>query len=337
MCALDYQIQELPLRSDLCPRQTLAKVLQTARQTWGLDFLVGFEVEFVIMKSKSSKTPAMTRYSNGMGHFAVSGFRDPCFQYVEECVQGLRAQGAEIQAIHTEGFRGQYEIVLGPLPPMQAIDQLVLVHDYLKGTFYRYGYMVTMSPKPMATESQTNGQHMHLSLQPASPSLEDPFLAGILKRLPSLCAFCLPLDASYDRLEVRMAGETVSWGTHSRLVPIRKVEPSHWEIRCIDVAANMYSAMAAILGAGLLGLSGKEPLVWPDLGIPENQHLAGNSEPLPQSLGESLDALHTDSGSLAYMIGRPMIDHFVELKRYEQVRMKKLDPQAVRELLIEQF
>ena len=337
MCALNYQIQDLPLRSDLCPRQTLAKVLQEASHAWELDFLVGFEVEFVVMKSSSGSSGTMTRHSDGLGHFAVSGFRDSCYQYVEECVHGLRAQGAKIQAVHTEGFRGQYEIVLGPLPPMQAIDQLVLVHEYLKGTFYRHGYMVTMSPKPMATESQANGQHVHLSLQPASPFLEASFLAGILKRLPSLCSFCLPLEASYERLGVRMAGETVSWGTHSRLVPIRKVEPSHWEIRCIDVTANMYSTMAAILGAGLLGLSGKEPLVWPDLGIPENQHLACNSVPLPQSLNESLDALHMDTGSLASMIGRPMIDHFIELKRYEQSRIKNMDPQAIRELLIEQF
>ena len=337
LCALDYQIQELPLRSDLCPRQTLAKVLDEARNSWGLDFLVGFEVEFIVMKQGSDLSGAMTRSSNGLGHFAISGFRDPTYQYVEECVHALLAQGVKIQAVHTEGFRGQYEIVLGPLPPMEAIDQLYLVHEFLKGTFDRHGYMVTMSPKPVASESQANGQHMHFSLQPASPALEQSFLAGILKRLPSLCAFCLPLEASYERLAVRMAGETVSWGTASRLVPIRKVEPSHWEIRCIDVAANMYSTTAAILGAGLLGLAGEEPLVWPDLGIPANQHLASNSEPLPQSLNEALDALDMDTGSLASIIGRPLINHFIELKRYENSKMQNLDSQTTRELLIELF
>ncbi|KAJ5726997.1 glutamine synthetase [Penicillium malachiteum] len=337
MCALDYQIQDLPLRSDLCPRQTLTKVLRQARETCQLDFLVGFEVEFIVMKSSSSPSSTMTRCSNGLGHFAVSGFRDLCYQYVEECVNDLRSQGAKIQAVHTEGFRGQYEIVLGPLPPMQAIDQLILVHDYLKGTFSRHGYEVTMSPKPVATESQANGQHMHISLQPASPSLEASFLAGILTRLPSLCAFCLPLSTSYQRLGMRMAGETVSWGTHSRLVPIRKVEPSHWEIRCIDVTANMYITVAAIIAAGLLGLMGRESLTWPDLGIRENQHLASQSELLPRGLDEALEALDTDVGLLASILGRPLIDHFVELKRYENSQIENMEPQAVRELLIEQF
>ncbi|KAJ5447640.1 glutamine synthetase [Penicillium cf. griseofulvum] len=58
-----------------------------------------------------------------------------------------------------------------------------------------------MSPKSVASDSQANGQHMHLSLQPASPPLEASFLAGILKRLPSLCSFCLPLEMSYERLK----------------------------------------------------------------------------------------------------------------------------------------
>jgi glutamine synthetase len=128
-----------------------------------------------------------------------------------------------------------------------------------------------MSPKPIDSKPLANGQHMHLSLQPTSPLLEDSFLAGILKRLPGLCGFCLPLEVSYERLKPNEAGLSVAWGTDSRLVPIRKVKPIHWEIRCIDVTANMYSTLAAILGAGLLGLAGKESLIWPDIGVRENQ------------------------------------------------------------------
>lgn len=335
MCALNFTKLERPISSDLCPRQALARVLREARQTWELDFLVGFEVEFIVMKSDPSSN-AMVRCSGGLGHFAVSGLRDPCFQYVEQCVTLLRAQGVVVQAVHTEGFRGQYEIVLGPLQPIQAVDQLILVHDYLKDTFSCHGYEVTMSPKPVSFESQANGQHMHLSLQPASSTLEASFLAGILKRLPSLWSFCLPLEVSYERRKPCMAGDTVGWGTQSRAVPIRKVESSHWELRCIDVTANMYSTLAAILGAGLLGLAGKEPSTWPDLGIPANQ-ASFCGEPLPQSLNDSLEILDADDGLLSSMIGRPMIDHYINIKRYEIHQMKEMDPQAIRELLIELF
>ncbi|KAJ5946137.1 glutamine synthetase [Penicillium verhagenii] len=324
MCALNFTVLDRPLSSDLCPRQTLSRVLGEARQTWEIDFLVGFEVEFVVMKMDESSN-SMVRCSDGLGHFAVSGLRDPSYQCVEQCVTRLRAQGALIQAVHTEGFRGQYEIVLGPLPPMQAVDQLILVHDYLKDTFARHGYQVTMSPKPVASETQANGQHMHLSIQPTTPT-----------RLPALWAFCLPLETSYERRKPRLAGDSVGWGTQSRVVPIRKVEPGHWELRCIDVTANMYSTLAAVLGAGLLGLAGNEPLTWPDLGIPANQ-ASYCGEPLPRNLKESLSVLEADDGLLSSMIGRSMIDHYIELKHYEIAQMKNMDAKAIRELLIELF
>ena len=241
-----------------------------------------------------------------------------------------------VDEIHTEGYRGQYEIALGPLPPVQAIDQLVLVHDTLKDVFSRHGYLVIMSPKPGALNGEVNGQHMHLSLQPTQPDIEECFHAGILKRLSSLCAFCLPQDISYERLQPCRAGDSVCWGTESRLVPIRKIKPGHWEVRCVDATANMYSAVAVILGAGLLGLENKEALIWPDLGRPENQTLS-RGEPLPKSLEAALDGLDLRSSGLDTMIGRPLVDHYIEMKRYEASRMKEMDAQSVSELLVEIF
>lgn len=334
MCGLNYTTPGKPVSGDFCPRQALVRVLHQAQQVWDIDFLVGFEVEFVVMKTVPSSNSTY-RHSEGLGHFAVSGLRDPCYQYVEKCVLQLRAHGVILHTLQTEGHRGQYEIALGALPPVQAVDQLLLVHDQLKDTFSRHGYNVTMSPKPVAFDSQANGQHMHLSIQPASPD-EESFLAGLLKRLPSLCGLCLPQQVSYERLEPYMAGDAVCWGTESRLAPIRKIKSSHWEVRCIDATANMYLALAAILGAGMLGLAGKEPLTWPDLGAPENKALC-RGEPLPGTLDDALTLLQTDAGCLATMIGRPLIDHYIVMKRYEISRIKEMDTQKVTELLIELF
>lgn len=335
MCALNYTIPGSPAHDHLCPRQALLRVLRQAQEAWKLDFLVGFEVEFVVMKSSTSSTTPH-RQSAGLGHYAVSGLRDPCYQYVEQCMHKLRDRGVIVHALHTEGIRGQYEIVLGPLPPVQAVDQLILVHHHLKDTFSRHDYKVTMSPKPISSDPLANGQHMHLSLQPTCPSQEESFLAGILKRLPSLCSFCLPQQISYERLGPYFAGDAVCWGTESRLVPIRKIKPGHWELRCIDVTANMYITLAAILSAGLLGLAGKEPLTWPDVGDPKHE-AQSRGEPLPQSLEDSLAVLAADADCLATMIGRPMIDHYIDMKRFEISRLKEMDTQAVRELLIEIF
>ncbi|OQE91432.1 hypothetical protein PENNAL_c0009G08538 [Penicillium nalgiovense] len=315
MCALDYITPGSPPNGDLCYRQALERVLRQAREGWNLEFPRGLR---------------------GLGHFAVSGLRDPCYQYVEECVHQLQAQGVKFHSLHSEGHRGQYEISLAPLPPAQGINQLILVQDYLKDTFSRHGYMVTMSPKPVASDSQTNGQHMHFSLQPARPDLEASFLAGILKHLPSLCAFCLPQKVSYERVQSFVAGDTVCWGTAARHAPIRKIGPSYWEIRCIDATANMYSTLAAIIGAGLLGIASKEPLTWPDLGPLANEDVSGG-EPLPRSLEDALAILDVDAGGLATMIGRPLIDHYIKVKQYELSQVKDMDKQTLRELLIELF
>ncbi|CEO58556.1 hypothetical protein PMG11_03270 [Penicillium brasilianum] len=337
MCALDFTVPATgPVSREVCPRHVLNKVLQQAHEDWGLKFLVGFEVEFVVMKANPS-TGKTERCSQGWGLFSIAGLRDPCYQYVEQCVSQLEALGVDIQAIHTEGQRGQYELALGPRPPLEAVDQLVLVHSYLKDTFARHGYVVTMVPKPVASESLANGQHTHLSLQPTRPDLEESFLAGILKRLPSLCSLCLPQDVSYERLLPFVAGgNTACWGTETRFAPIRKIESCRWEIRNIDAMANMYSTLAAIIGAGLCGLAGREPLLWPDLGDPANKD-APRGEPLPKNLEEAIALLDGDAFGLAVVLGRPIIDRYVEMKRFELSKLEVMDPESARELFIELF
>lgn len=48
-----------------------------------MDFLVGFEMEFVVFKIEQLNSPS---YSCCMpfGHYAVAGLRDPSYQYVEQ-------------------------------------------------------------------------------------------------------------------------------------------------------------------------------------------------------------------------------------------------------------
>ncbi|CAI7594304.1 unnamed protein product [Penicillium manginii] len=336
MCALDYTVPGVAPSQDLCPRYVLKKVLRQARESWGLDFLVGFEVEFVVMKSNQA-TGSIDRCSDGWGLFAISGLRDPVYQHVEECAMKLEALGVDIQAIHTEGQRGQYEFALGPKPPVEAVDQLILVHSYLKDVFAQNGYSVTMMPKPVTSESLATGQHTHLSLQPARPDLEEHFLAGILKRLPALCSFCLSQDISYERLLPFVGGcNTVCWGTEARQSPVRKIEPSRWEIRNVDAMSNMYLTLGFIIGAGLCGLAGNEPLLWPDIRDPANKDVSPG-EPLPENVEEAISILEQDEFGLADVLGGPILDQYVAMKRFELSKLKDMDSEKIRQLFIELF
>ncbi|KAJ5523571.1 glutamine synthetase/guanido kinase [Penicillium frequentans] len=344
MCGVVKTTPSSPIpNGELCPRQALVKVVREAAQQWQLDILVGFEVEFQVMKLSDGDEKGAVRHSCGQGHFAASSLLYPCWSYVEDCVRKLRTLDVHVEGLHPEGKSGQYEITLGPLPPLQAVDQLVLVHNVLKHTFSRHGYMVTMSPKPVpAVSRETNGQHMHLSIHPASPDKEEYFLAGILKRLPSLWAFFLPQDVSYERVGPFMAGDYVGWGTENRKVPIRKIEPGHWEIRSIDATANMYLTLAAVLSAGLLGLAGSEPLIWPDMSTGDWPNLSQEEiythvQLLPRSLDHALSALNDDFGDLDKMLGKPMMQHYVKLKRHELLQIQKMGPEKARDLLVEIF
>ncbi|OQE16323.1 hypothetical protein PENFLA_c028G01663 [Penicillium flavigenum] len=334
MCSVvSSSLKQLVPSSSICPRGALANVIRKASEKYGVHFLVGFEVEFEVVKIDS--TGDVVLQGAGLGRYCVDGLRDPCFQYVEEAVQELLDSGALIQEFHSEGAVGQYEITLGPLPPLQAVDQLILVHDTLKRVFTRHGLIANMSPVSVAGQGQGTGQHTHISINP--PIKEDNFLAGILKRLPGLCAFTLPHDVSYPRVKPSLAGDTVAWGTHHREAPLRKVNPGHWEIRCVDATANMYLSLAAILSAGLLGYQNGEPLVWVDMGLTENASLWSKSARLPQTLDKSLDCLNGEFQELESMMESKVIQHYLKIKRWESARLKSMDAKDVRALFARLF
>jgi glutamine synthetase len=91
-----------------------------------------------------------------------------------------------------------------------------------------------------------------------------------------------------------------------------------------------------MLGAGLLGLANEEPLRWPDLGDKTIQSQP-ETKKLPTCLEESLDELSRHSENLDMMIGRPIIQQYVDFKRYEMVQLRGMDPTELRELFIELF
>ncbi|KAJ5652112.1 glutamine synthetase [Penicillium longicatenatum] len=79
MCALDYE-QHNSIRSDLFPRQALTTVLQKANKSWGLNFLVGFEIEFTVMKS-SSASDTMVRCSEVYGVLVINTWNNAYISY----------------------------------------------------------------------------------------------------------------------------------------------------------------------------------------------------------------------------------------------------------------
>lgn len=72
------------------------------------------------------------------------------------------------------------------------------------------------------------------------------------------------IQESYIRVKSLEAGDWVAWGSQNRTAPVRKIAQGHWELRFADATANMYLAISACIGAGLLGLKNNEELRWKD-------------------------------------------------------------------------
>lgn len=316
---------------EFCPRQTLANVLQKA-DTKGIKCLVGFEIEFMILKA--SNEGAIIPYSSHPAFFAVAGWREPAFHCVQECVDELAAAGVGIYSFQVEGRVGQYEIALKPRSPIEAVDELIQACDMIKTIVARHGYIATMMPKPVPSRP-ANGMHMHVSINPLRR--EEHFLAGILQRLPAICAFGMPYQASYSRLGRGEAGTVVGWGTEDRAGAVRKIDPGHWEFRTFDATANMYLAVAAVLCSGLLGMHSQEPLRWNDSADismgPENF----SADPLPQGLESSLSQLEIHSKDLEDVFGQKSIARYVATKRTEATRLEQYDENELRAMFAKHF
>lgn len=139
--------------TNICPRTALQNVVKNGALDHGLDFLIGFEIEFVSLQTSS--IGELASLSSHPGHYSVAGLRESYFQYVEGCVVKLSAAGVRVEGFHAEGHSEQYEISLAPRAPLQAVDELVAAHDIIKSCIAAHSYVATMSPKPIIARRNT--------------------------------------------------------------------------------------------------------------------------------------------------------------------------------------
>lgn len=316
-----------------CPRTILAEI---ASQGKDLAIKIGFELEFQCLNPDgTSLEDCMASWSNS------AAMRNRCWPIIEEIVNILTLSGIEVYQFHSEGTKGMFEISTGPLPVLEAVDAWIYTRETIKTLFFKHNIIATLHPSPHAQHHGT-GAHFHLSIS-ASESTCDSFLAGILERLPALCAFALPLEVSYRRVNdfKSEAGAYVAWGTENRDVPIRKIRSGRWEVRCCDATANMYLVLAGFLASGIQGAKSRAKLAWKDcIGCPSSEDevwraSAGIVKTLPISLSESLQALRdTDWVELGM---QDAATTFAKIKEREITTLRKMNEEELRAIMIRNF
>lgn len=185
----------------LCPRTQLQKAQELGAEQ-GLSFLLGFEIEFVLLERNSSG--GLDALANGGHSWSTSRFfADPRVpKLLADVVKALEAMDIPAEQVHAESAPGQFELVLPPLPPVAAVDALLHARDVVAGLAAAAGFRFTLHPKPFAGACGT-AAHVHVSIcSPGGDRREvyEPFYAGVLKHLRAIAAFTYSNPVSYERV-----------------------------------------------------------------------------------------------------------------------------------------
>jgi glutamine synthetase len=251
-----------------CPRSTLQNLVTRFQAEHGVSLTFGFEIETVFLKPVHTSPHTTTTYIPAVSNHSWSRLTpesQTLLPLVEQIVHALAAINIPLEQFHPESSPSQFEFVLPPAPPLQAVDTLLHARAVISSLAASHGLRASLHPRPLAS-SAGSAAHAHISLSSSPPDrardLEPSFLAGILHHYPALTAFTLAQDASYERVKSGLwaGSEWVAWGTQNRETPVRKIGPAHWEVKSLDGLANMYLAMAALLAAGFLGVHGRREL-----------------------------------------------------------------------------
>lgn len=339
----------------LCPRTQLIRASKLAAEK-GISYLVGFEIEFVLLRRRSegdSSTGSRFERPSNDGHaWSTSRYNsDPAIpKLLRDIVRDLDNAGIEVEQVHNESAPGQFELVLPAKAPLEAVDALLHTRETIAQRATEAGYKFTLHPKPFPGSCGT-ASHVHLSLNTADgtgandQSLYESFYAGVLGHMRAIAAFTYSHPSSYERVvdSAWAGGRWVTWGTQNRETPLRKIVGSHWELKCMDGLANPYLALSAVLLAGLSGIDNKKELVWGDCPVDPailtavQKKELGIKDLLPADLGFALTSLQKDE-ELCALIGNDVVDRYIKVKKAEaeQYFSNMTDSQR-REWVIERY
>ncbi|HNJ66719.1 MAG TPA: glutamine synthetase family protein, partial [Turneriella sp.] len=263
---------------DICPRQTLRRVIERA-EAMGFTAKNGMEFEWFNFRETAQSldekgyirpepiTPGMFGYSL----IRAGQERD----YFNALMDELTAFGVPIEGLHTETGPGVYEAAILYSGALESADRATLFKAGAKDIAARFGIMPSFMAKWNASLPGCSG-HMHQSLWNANgenafydaaeahrmSSTFKSYLAGQLKLLPELLPFFAPTVNSYKRLvDGYWAPVKPTWGIDNRTVSHRVIPGSEkstrLEVRVSGSDVNPYLSVAASLAAGLYGIENK--------------------------------------------------------------------------------
>ncbi|MEO3777254.1 glutamine synthetase family protein [Micromonospora sp. B11E3] len=324
------------------PRQVLRAQLDRLADR-GLVALAGTELEFLLFTDTFQQAhardyrdlAAATRHNVDYSLTGVTEI-DPVVRRIR---REMRRAGLRMESARGECHPGQYEMVFRYADALTTCDNHAVYKTGVRQIVTQEGLSVTFMAKYDAGEG--NSCHVHLSLRhvDGTPVFTDGadagtvigdgrvdlagmsplmahFVAGQLACLREFTLLQAPNVNSYKRLAPGAFAPTqVAWGRDNRTCPIRVVgvgDSLRIEHRVAGGDANPYTAVAAVLAAGLHGIDHElplEPAVAGDASAVERPRL-------PASLAEAV-RLWEASEAAQKAFGSDVVAHYAAAARAE--------------------
>jgi glutamine synthetase type III len=317
------------------PRNTLKRVLKSA-ESQGLYMKHGVECEYFLI------TPEGTEISD-----AADTQEKPCYDIsalmrrydvIKEICDAMLSLGWGPYQNDHEDANGQFEMNWDYDHALQTADKQSFFKYMVKSIAENHGLRATFMPKPFS-HLTGNGCHMHISVWDKTgkknlfhdkkgelgiSALGYNFLGGMLNHAQALCAITNPTVNSYKRINAPRTTSGATWspssityGGNNRTHMIRIPDDDRFELRLADGAANPYLMPAAVMAAGMDGITNKtDPGKRLDIDMYADGDKVRGAKKLPLNLLDALRALEKNK-ALAEALGEETVSAFIKLKTAE--------------------
>ncbi len=300
---------------------------------------------------------AFTRHPDGSWHpydtpgafvYGTGPFADPQ-GLIDSIYDSARHCNIPLEMITSEFDSPQFEFTLKYDDAVKAADDAFVFRLMAREIAFRNGILLTFMPKPI-DELSGSGVHINFSLwdDQGRNAIGDDHaadkltgigrscVAGLMHHHQGLAGLLAPTVNSYQRLQpASLSGYWCNWGIDHRGVTTRisteTGDAARIEHRMADGAANIYTAIAAVLQAARLGCRNGYDLAPAETADCLESHDADQS--VPGDLGKALEALEADA-ALVDAVGADLVGNLAVIKRHEIEVTDQLDSTGLRDYYI---
>ncbi len=328
---------------EVCPRAALRRVLDKASDM-GFEVFSALEYEFFMFE----ETPDSIREKNFKDlkpmtpdWFGYSMIRNSTHaDLYHQILEMSESMDFPIEGLHTETGPGVLEAAITVDSALNSADKGALFKTFMKVLAQNNGLMATFMAK-WSNDVPGQSGHIHISLRHKDGSgsaFYDPskkhnmsdtqrhFLAGQQKMMPELLCMTSPTINSFSRMIPGFWAPTdATWAVDNRTTALRVIpggdKSQRTENRLGSADANPYLALAAAVGAGLMGIEQQwepEPEVTGNAYAQKHAaHLA-----LPRTLWEAAQ-VYKQSDAARSLFGDAFVEHFAASREWEEREFRK--------------